>query len=50
MATYPIAVARGDNPAGGEAFANFVLSQSGREILAKWGFLTGQSASRGQGL
>jgi molybdate transport system substrate-binding protein len=49
-ATYPIAVARGDNPAGGEAFANFVLSQSGREILAKWGFLTGQSASRGQGL
>jgi molybdate transport system substrate-binding protein len=41
IAAYPIAVAKGSNPAGGEAFRSFVLSPSGQAILARWGFLTG---------
>jgi molybdate transport system substrate-binding protein len=40
-ATYPIAVAKGSNSAGGEAFSTFVLSPAGQAILARWGFLPG---------
>jgi molybdate transport system substrate-binding protein len=39
IAGYPIAVARGANAAGGEAFVAFVLSPAGQDILSKWGFL-----------
>jgi molybdate transport system substrate-binding protein len=39
IATYPIAVAKGANTAGGEAFVSFVSSPDGQQILAKWGFL-----------
>jgi molybdate transport system substrate-binding protein len=39
LATYPIAVTRGSNVTGGEAFSSFVLSQPGQDILRKWGFL-----------
>lgn len=39
IATYPIAVAKGANAAGGEAFVTFVLSPSGQAILGRWGFL-----------
>jgi molybdate transport system substrate-binding protein len=39
IASYPIAVARGTNPAGGEAFMTFVLSPAGQAILARWGFV-----------
>lgn len=36
---YPIATtASASNPAGGRAFVDFVLSDKGREILAKYGF------------
>lgn len=38
-ATYPIALARGGNPAGGRAFAAFVLGPQGQEILERWGFV-----------
>jgi molybdate transport system substrate-binding protein len=38
-AEYPIAVAKGANTSGGEAFVAFVLSPEGQAILAKWGFL-----------
>ena len=38
-ATYPIAVARGANAAGGEAFVAYVLGPQGQATLAKWGFL-----------
>jgi molybdate transport system substrate-binding protein len=40
IATYPIAVAKGGNAAGGEAFVTFVLGPSGQAILGKWGFLS----------
>jgi molybdate transport system substrate-binding protein len=40
LAAYPIAVGRGGNQAGGEAFVNYVLSPEGQATLAKWGFLT----------
>ena len=40
IATYPIAVAKGSNAAGGEAFTQFVLGPQGQAILGKWGFLT----------
>ena len=39
LATYPIAVAKGDNAAGGEAFAAYVVGPPGQATLAKWGFL-----------
>ena len=39
IATYPIAVAKGSNAAGGEAFTQFVLGPQGQAILGKWGFL-----------
>src|SRR5258708_18948029 len=39
LATYPIAVAKGDNAAGGEAFASYVVGPQGQATLAKWGFL-----------
>jgi len=40
LATYPIAVARGSNSAGGEAFVSYVLGADGQAKLAQWGFLT----------
>jgi molybdate transport system substrate-binding protein len=39
LATYPIAVAKGSNAAGGEAFVAYVLSPAGTSTLTKWGFL-----------
>jgi molybdate transport system substrate-binding protein len=39
LTSYPIAVAHGDNPAGGQAFVSYVLSPAGQHILARWGFL-----------
>lgn len=39
LATYPIAVTKGANPAGGEAFVSYVLGPDGQAALAKWGFL-----------
>ena len=39
LATYPIAVARGANRAGGESFVAYVLSPAGAAVLARWGFL-----------
>jgi molybdate transport system substrate-binding protein len=39
VATYPIAVAQGSNPAGGEAFVSYVLGAEGQATLARWGFL-----------
>jgi ABC-type Fe3+ transport system substrate-binding protein len=39
LATYPIAVAKGSNHAGGETFVSFVLGADGQATLAKWGFL-----------
>jgi molybdate transport system substrate-binding protein len=38
LATYPIAVAKGANSAGGEAFVSYVLGSDGQAVLAKWGF------------
>jgi molybdate transport system substrate-binding protein len=39
LATYPIAMANGRNPAGGEAFVSYILGSSGQATLARWGFL-----------
>ena len=39
VVVYPIAVARGDNTAGGQAFVNFVLSPAGQAVLASFNFL-----------
>jgi molybdate transport system substrate-binding protein len=39
LASYPIAVARGNNPAGGAAFAAYVVGPAGQATLARWGFL-----------
>jgi Bacterial extracellular solute-binding protein/Oxidoreductase molybdopterin binding domain len=39
LATYPIAVAKGANSAGGEAFVAYVVGPQGQATLAKWGFL-----------
>lgn len=39
LASYPIAVTRGGNEAGGRAFVQFVLSPQGQEALARWGFV-----------
>jgi molybdate transport system substrate-binding protein len=48
LATYPIAVAKGANAAGGEAFVDYVLGPDGQATLAKWGFLppTQQAATQ----
>jgi molybdate transport system substrate-binding protein len=48
IASYPIAVAKGSNAAGGEAFVQFVLGQTGQAILARWGFLTANASSARQ--
>ena len=39
IASYPIAVARGSNTAGGEAFVDYVLGAQGEATLAAWGFM-----------
>jgi molybdate transport system substrate-binding protein len=39
LARYPIAVAKGNNASGGEAFVSYVLSPEGQATLATWGFL-----------
>jgi molybdate transport system substrate-binding protein len=39
LATYPIAVAKGSNSAGGEAFVTYVLGTNGQATLARWRFL-----------
>jgi molybdate transport system substrate-binding protein len=39
LARYPIAVAKGNNSAGGEAFVAYVLGSEGQATLAKWGFM-----------
>ena len=39
VAAYPIAVARGANSAGAEAFVAYVLGPDGQATLARWGFL-----------
>jgi molybdate transport system substrate-binding protein len=40
LAAYPIAVARGGNSAGGEAWVQYVLGPHGQATLARWGFLS----------
>jgi molybdate transport system substrate-binding protein len=45
LATYPIAVAKGSNSSGGEAFASYVLGPDGQATLKKWGFLPPPTAS-----
>jgi molybdate transport system substrate-binding protein len=43
VAEYPIAVVKGaPNPAGAQAFIDFVLSDDGQRILRQWGFETVQ--------
>ncbi|HEY3057760.1 MAG TPA: molybdate ABC transporter substrate-binding protein [Chloroflexota bacterium] len=39
FASYPIAVAKGANASGGEAWVAYVFSQEGQATLARWGFL-----------
>jgi molybdate transport system substrate-binding protein len=39
LAAYPIAVAKGNNSAAGQAFVAYVLGADGQAVLAKWGFL-----------
>jgi molybdate transport system substrate-binding protein len=39
LASYPVALARGNNPAVGEAFARYLLSSPAQEVLARWGFV-----------
>lgn len=34
----PIAVAKGDNPTGGQAFVKFVMSEPGQDVIAAQGF------------
>jgi len=47
LATYPIATAKGNNLAGGQAFMSFVLGPIGQAVLSRWGFLPPDlSASR----
>ncbi|MDQ3809651.1 MAG: extracellular solute-binding protein, partial [Chloroflexota bacterium] len=40
IASYWIAVARGNNSAGGQAFVDYVLSPAGQRALASWGFIS----------
>ena len=46
LAMYPIAVAKGPNAAGGEAFVAYVLSPEGQATLTKWGFITNEEQPR----
>jgi molybdate transport system substrate-binding protein len=39
LASYTIAIARGSNATGGEAWVTYALSSDGQAILARWGFL-----------
>lgn len=39
LASYSIAVAKGNDASGGEAFVSYVLGSDGQATLAKWGFL-----------
>ena len=43
IANYPIALTKGNNPTAGQAVVDFVLSPTGQEILAQWGFQSGGS-------
>src|SRR5579871_1043250 len=45
---YPIATTKGDNPAGGQAFVNFVLSPAGQHVLKIWNFLPRNAAPAAQ--
>lgn len=45
VVVYPIAVTRGDNQTGGQAFVNFVLSSAGQAVLATWNFLPPPAAT-----
>jgi molybdate transport system substrate-binding protein len=47
LATYPIAVAKGNNSPGGEAVVSYVLGSDGQATLAKWGFLPPPAAAQG---
>ncbi len=38
VVVYPIATTKGDNPSGGQAWVNFVLSPAGQNILKMWNF------------
>ena len=49
LAAYPIAVAKGDNGAGGEAFASYVVGPAGQATLAQWGFLPPTATSPSAG-
>ena len=45
LATYPVAVARGANTPGGEAFVEYLLAPPGQDILARWGFIKAESGA-----
>jgi molybdate transport system substrate-binding protein len=47
LAAYPIAVAKGSNSAGGEAFVSYILGPDGQATLARWGFLVQPPAQGG---
>jgi molybdate transport system substrate-binding protein len=47
LATYPIAVGKGDNAAGGAAFVAYVVGPQGQATLAKWGFLPPTAGAAG---
>lgn len=45
-ADYPIATVKdAENPTGGQAFIDYVLSPAGQETLKKWGFIPAKPAS-----
>jgi molybdate transport system substrate-binding protein len=48
LARYPIAVAKGNNAAGGEAFVAYVVGSEGQATLAKWGFYAHPGAAAAQ--
>jgi molybdate transport system substrate-binding protein len=45
LASYPIAVAKGGNASGGEAWVTYVLGAEGQATLARWGFLAPTQAT-----
>jgi molybdate transport system substrate-binding protein len=45
-ASYAIAVARGSNAAGGEAFVSYVMGADGQATLATWGFINLSAVQR----
>ena len=45
LASYPIAVAKGNNSSGGAIFVSYVLGAEGQATLKKWGFLPPPQAS-----